>query len=94
VSVPRVAIGTAANLEKGHHDDIRRVPPPRWYAVGYEGIDPLTRKNRHRWHRATDENDVRRLADTLPSATTARRWHTSPPTGAFDRNRAGSCISR
>lgn len=47
----------------------------RWYAVGYEGLDPLTGKDRRRWHRATDENDARRLAAALPPATPATGSH-------------------
>ncbi len=40
----------------------------RWYAVSYEGLDPLTGRDRRRWHRAADEADARTLADALPSA--------------------------
>lgn len=40
----------------------------RWYAVGYEGLDPLTGRDRRRWHRAKDETAARALADALPSA--------------------------
>jgi integrase len=40
----------------------------RWYAVSYEGLDPLTGRDRRRWHRASDEADARTLADALPSA--------------------------
>ena len=40
----------------------------RWYAVAYQGIDPITGRDRRRWHRASDEADARTLADTLPSA--------------------------
>jgi integrase len=40
----------------------------RWYAVSYEGLDPVTSHDRRRWHRASDEADARALADTLPSA--------------------------
>jgi integrase len=40
----------------------------RWYAVTYQGIDPITGRDRRRWHRASDEADARTLADTLPSA--------------------------
>lgn len=47
----------------------------RWYAVGYEGVDPLTGKDRRRWHRATDETDARRLAGTLPPAAPAAGAH-------------------
>jgi len=31
----------------------------RWYADSYEGLDPLTGRDRRRWHRATDEADTR-----------------------------------
>lgn len=40
----------------------------RWYAVSYEGLDPLTGRDRRRWHRASDEAAAHALADTLPSA--------------------------
>ena len=40
----------------------------RWYAVSYEGLDPLTGRDRRRWHRVADEADARKLADALPSA--------------------------
>ena len=40
----------------------------RWYAVSYEGLDPLTGRDRRRWHRAADEVDARTLAGALPSA--------------------------
>lgn len=39
----------------------------RWYAVSYEGLDPLTGRDRRRWHRASDQAAARALADTLPS---------------------------
>lgn len=44
----------------------------RWYAVSYEGLDPLTGRDRRRWHRATDEADARTLAVALPSARRTR----------------------
>jgi integrase len=40
----------------------------RWYAVSYEGLDPLTGRDRRRWHRTSDEAAARTLATTLPSA--------------------------
>lgn len=40
----------------------------RWYAVSYEGLDPLTGRDRRRWHRTSDEAAARALADALPSA--------------------------
>ena len=40
----------------------------RWYAVSYEGLDPLTGRDRRRWHRTSDEAAAHALADTLPSA--------------------------
>jgi integrase len=40
----------------------------RWYAVSYEGLDPLTGRDRRRWHRADHEAAARALADALPSA--------------------------
>lgn len=39
----------------------------RWYAVNYEGLDPLTGRDRRRWHRASDEAAARALANNLPS---------------------------
>lgn len=39
----------------------------RWYAVSYQGLDPLTRRDRRRWHRASDEAAARTLAEALPS---------------------------
>jgi hypothetical protein len=47
----------------------------RWYAVGYEGVDPLTGKDRRRWHRASDESTARQLAGTLPPATPTAAAH-------------------
>lgn len=40
----------------------------RWYAVNYEGIDPITGRDRRRWRRADNEAEARALAGTLPSA--------------------------
>jgi hypothetical protein len=40
----------------------------RWYAVSYEALDPLTGRDRRRWHRSDDEADARARADALPSA--------------------------
>lgn len=40
----------------------------RWYAVTYEGLDPLTGGDRRRWHRAADETEARAPAEMLPSA--------------------------
>ena len=40
----------------------------RWYAVCYEGLDPLTGGDPRRWHRAVDESEARALAEMLPSA--------------------------
>lgn len=38
----------------------------RWYAVIYEGIDPVTGKERRRWHAAgTERADAERLAARL-----------------------------
>lgn len=48
--------------ERGAHRD------GRWYAVSYEGLDPLTGRDRRRWHRTSDEAAARALADTLPSS--------------------------
>jgi hypothetical protein len=41
-----------------------------WYAVSYEGLDPLTGRDRRRWHRAEDESDARaraKSASGIPS---------------------------
>ena len=61
----------------------------RFYAVIYAGVDPMTGRERRRWHPAgTDRNQARELADRLaaqcaPSQTSAgltvatfmlRRW--------------------
>jgi integrase len=66
----------------------------RWYAVNYEGLDPLTGRDRRRWHRASDEAAARALADTLPlsgppstrGVTVSRylctRWLPTPPGSA------------
>ncbi|HVM15416.1 MAG TPA: tyrosine-type recombinase/integrase [Egibacteraceae bacterium] len=44
----------------------------RWYAVVYEGLDPLTGRDRRRWHPAVDEADARRVAASLrPPARSA-----------------------
>lgn len=40
----------------------------RWYAVGYQGIDPMTGRDRRRWHRAVDEAAAQVVAESLPSA--------------------------
>ena len=40
----------------------------RWYAVSYEGLDPLTGRDRRRWHRAADEADARAIAEAMPAA--------------------------
>lgn len=44
----------------------------RWYAVSYEGADPLTGGDRRRWHPAPDESSAHELAATLPSARARR----------------------
>lgn len=40
----------------------------RWYAVGYQGIDPVTGRDRRRWHPAVDEASARAMADSIPAA--------------------------
>lgn len=47
----------------------------RWYAVGYEGQDPITGRDRRRWHPAEDEAAARQLAAELPAAVSAGRAH-------------------
>jgi integrase len=42
----------------------------RWYAVNYEGMDPLTGRDRRRWHPAVDEATARTVAAALPAART------------------------
>lgn len=45
-----------------------------WYAVIYEGVDPVTGKERRRWHRAgSDRDEAEALATRLASAESARR---------------------
>lgn len=43
-----------------------------WYAVGYEGLDPLSGRDRRRWHPAGDEAEARRIASSLKPATQSR----------------------
>jgi hypothetical protein len=41
----------------------------RWYAVIYEGLDPVTSKERRSWHAAgTSRDDAERLARELAAA--------------------------
>ena len=43
----------------------------RWYAVIYEGVDPITGRERRRWHPAgTERADAQRLAARLAQAAT------------------------
>lgn len=45
----------------------------RWYAVIYEGLDPVTGKERRRWHPAgTSRRDAERLAASLAAASNGR----------------------
>lgn len=45
-----------------------------WYTVIYEGVDPVTGKERRRWHRAgTDRAEAEALARRLAAAEAARR---------------------
>ena len=45
-----------------------------WYAVIYEGVDPVTGKERRRWHRSgTDRAEAEALATRLASAESVRR---------------------
>jgi hypothetical protein len=37
----------------------------QWYALGYEGLDPVTGRDRRRWHPAPDEAAARQMAETL-----------------------------
>ncbi len=41
----------------------------RWYAVGYEGIDPITGRDRRRWYRAANQDEANALAAGLPRST-------------------------
>ena len=44
----------------------------RWYAVIYEGLDPVTGRERRSWHPAgTDRADAERLAARLAGERTA-----------------------
>jgi hypothetical protein len=42
----------------------------RWYAVNSERLDPLTGRDRRRWHRASDEAAAR----TLNRPGSCRGW--------------------
>ncbi|MFV1969692.1 MAG: hypothetical protein ACC683_01680, partial [Acidimicrobiia bacterium] len=45
----------------------------RWYAVMYEGLDPVTGKERRSWHPAgTSREDAERLATRLAAKLNAR----------------------
>ena len=45
----------------------------RWYAVIYEGIDPVTGRERRRWHPAgTDRADAQRVADRIAAECNGR----------------------
>lgn len=45
-----------------------------WYVVIYEGVDPVTGKERRRWHRAgTDRAEAEALAARLAAAEAVRR---------------------
>lgn len=57
----------------------------RWYAVIYEGIDPVTGRERRSWHPAgTERSDARRIADRLAAESNGRNDATRPLSfGAF-----------
>ena len=57
----------------------------RWYAVIYEGIDPVTGRERRSWHPAgTDRSDAERIADRLAAECNGRNDATrSLSFGAF-----------
>lgn len=57
----------------------------RWYAVIYEGIDPVTGRERRSWHPAgTDRSDAQRIADRLAAECNGRNDATrSLSFGAF-----------
>ena len=58
---------------KGH---VRR-KGDRWYAVIYEGIDPVTGKERRSWHAAgTERANAERLAAELAAKANGRRDET------------------
>ena len=58
---------------KGH---VRR-KGDRWYAVIYEGIDPVTGKERRSWHAAgTERANAERLAAQLAAKANGRRDET------------------
>ena len=49
----------------------------RWYAVIYEGLDPITGRERRRWHPAGhDRADAEKLAARLAAERTGRDDHT------------------
>lgn len=46
----------------------------RWYAIVYEGLDPVTGKERRRWHPAgTSREDAERLAASLAAELNGRQ---------------------
>lgn len=47
----------------------------RWYAVIYDGLDPVTGRERRRWHPAgVDRAGAERLAKRLATAAAPCRW--------------------
>ena len=70
----------------------------RWYAVIYEGVDPVTGRERRSWHAAGgDRDDAERLASKLAAerngATTTcahSRSALTSPDGGFPANRSRS----
>ena len=45
----------------------------RWYAVIYEGLDPVTGRERRRWHLVgTDRHEAERLATRLAAELNGR----------------------
>ena len=57
----------------------------RFYAVIYDGIDPITGRERRRWHPAgTDRTHAQRLAEKLAAEQSANAGRTGGPTvGAY-----------
>ncbi len=71
----------------------------RWYAVIYEGLDPVTGKERRSWHPAgTSRDDAERLAQRLAKDSNGRndegRSHTPIEYETIHRNRQDAPLSQ
>ncbi len=55
---------------QGSPHDLHRATPGQFYVVAYDGLDPLTGKERRRWHPAGhDRSDADALAVRLDTAS-------------------------